>query len=125
MKIKTIAGFVAVLSLISFAANANWICNVANKRGEHWTFTAPTEAGANNMAQTACDDNSYNIANCAPSCFDNGAPAGRWHCVVSNDRNQHWSYFSPSKDQAMASAKNSCDANSINPANCNPVCLPE
>ncbi|MFC3909693.1 hypothetical protein ACFORL_11495 [Legionella dresdenensis] len=125
MKIKTISAVVSALILISSAAHANWVCNVANKRGEHWTFTAPTQSAAQGMAQTACDNNSYNIANCNPVCFDNGVSGGRWHCVVSNLRNEHWSYFAPTQDQAMALAKNACDANSINPNNCNPSCVPE
>lgn len=125
MNVKMIAGLVGVLSMVTFSANANWTCNVANKRGEHWTFTAPTEENANRMAVTACDNNSFNKANCNPVCTDNGVTNGRWHCVVSNERNQHWSFFSPSQSEAFNMAKQSCDANSINPANCNPNCLPE
>lgn len=111
--------------LISFTANANWVCNVANKRGEHWTFTAPTESGAQTMAQNACDANSTNVANCNPNCYDNGVASGRWHCVVSNEKGQHWSYFAPTQEQASTMAKNTCDANSVNPNNCNPNCIPE
>jgi len=125
MNVKIIAGLVGALSLVTFTANANWICNVANKRGQHWTFSAPTEVGANAMAKAACDANSLNAANCNPVCNDTGATGGRWHCVVSNERNQHWSYFSPSQTEAFNMAKSSCDANSINPANCNPTCIPE
>ncbi|KTC75183.1 hypothetical protein Lbir_0557 [Legionella birminghamensis] len=124
MKVKLIAGVIA-LSLTSLSANANWVCNVANKRGEHWTFSGPTQIAAQSMAQSVCDANSINPANCQPSCYDNGVPAGRWHCVVSNLRGQHWSYFAPTQAQAESLAKNACDAASINPNNCNPSCVPE
>ncbi|KTD16353.1 hypothetical protein [Legionella jordanis] len=125
MKIKAIAGVVATLSLLSFSVHANWVCNVANKRGQHWTFTAPDEAGAQSMAKNACDANSINPSNCNPNCYDNGVAAGRWHCVVSNKKGQHWSFFAPTQAQATSLAKNACDANSINPNNCNPSCVPE
>ncbi|WED43879.1 hypothetical protein [Legionella cardiaca] len=125
MKIGTFAGLVATLSLTTFVAHANWVCNVANLRGEHWTFTAPTQESAQTMAKNACDANSINPNNCNPQCFDNGVAAGRWHCVVSNLKGDHWSFFAPTQEQANALAKNACDANSINPNNCNPQCVPE
>ncbi|KTD25678.1 Uncharacterised protein [Legionella lansingensis] len=125
MKMKTFIGLVATFSLVTATANANWVCNIANKRGQHWTFTAPDQAGAETMAKNACDANSINPENCNPTCYDNGVAAGRWHCVVSNLKGQHWSFTAPTQDQASALAKNACDANSINPNNCNPSCLPE
>ncbi len=122
---KLVTGFIISLSLFSLTAQANWVCNVANKKGQHWTFTAPTMDGAQAMAKNTCDANSINAANCNPNCFDNGVAEGRWHCVVANLKGQHWSYFAPTQDEAMTLAKGSCDANSINPANCNPSCVPE
>ncbi|KTD48856.1 hypothetical protein Lrub_1207 [Legionella rubrilucens] len=124
MKIKTIALF-AACSMISAAAFANWTCFVANKRGEHWSFSAPTQEGAQAMAKNVCDANSINPNNCNPTCTDNGVAGGRWHCVVSNLKGDHWSYYAPTQEQANNLAKSACDANSINPNNCNPSCVPE
>ncbi|WP_131750055.1 hypothetical protein [Legionella beliardensis] len=124
MRIKLMTSL-AALSIVTFTAHANWICNVANLKGQHWTFTAPTQTSAQAMAKNACDANSVNPNNCNPTCMDNGVPGGRWHCVVSNLKGEHWSFFAPNQDQAFSMAKNTCDANSINPNNCNPSCLPE
>lgn len=125
MKIKTLSGLLIALSSVSFVVNANWVCNVANQRGEHWTVSAPTQEGAQAMAKTACDINSINPNNCTPNCFNNGVAAGRWHCVVSNLKGQHWSFFAPTQEQANSLAKNACDDQSFNPNNCNPMCVPE
>lgn len=114
------ATLVASLSLVSMVANANYVCHVANKRGQHWTFSSPNQANALAMAKNACDANSINPANCNPVCSGGG-----WHCVVSNQKGQHWSFTAPTQAQANALAKNACDANSLNAANCNPTCVPE
>lgn len=113
------------LSFISLNVEANWICNVANNKSQHWTFSAPTLGGAESMAKSVCDTNSINPENCTPDCYDNGFTKGRWHCVVTNKKGEHWSYFAPNQLEAQSLAKNSCNANSINPENCNPTCIPE
>ena len=125
MKIKKLVGLITALSFVSLAAHANWVCNVANKRGQHWTFSAPSKFGAQALAKNICDANSIYPANCNPICYNNGFSAGRWHCSVGNLKGQHWSFVAPTKAQAYLFAKNACDRNSINPNNCNPACVPE
>lgn len=124
MNKKLIATF-GSLFFFTFAAHANWVCNVANRKGEHWTFTAPSRLSAQIMAKSVCDAHSFNSANCQPACYNNGVFGGRWHCVVSNLKGDHWSYFAPTQSQAQMMAKSACDAHSINPNNCHPSCLPE
>jgi hypothetical protein len=109
-------GFVSV-------ANARWVCTVANKKGQHWRFAAPTEVAAQAMAKNHCDAASNNPANCNPSCSEAGGSA--WRCDVANKKGQHWTWTAPTQAAAYAGAKNHCDAASNNPANCQPYCSPE
>ncbi len=119
-------GLIAFSCVAFSAAHANWVCDVANDKGQHWTYSAPTEASANSMAKNACDANSVNPANCNPSCTDNSATGGgNWRCMVSNKKGEHWTFSSPNQNQAYQSAKSTCDANSNNDANCVPSCVQE
>lgn len=111
-----------VVAFVSITASASVTCYVANKKGQHWTFTAPSQAQAYSLAQGHCAANSYNFLNCNPVCVSNSSVPVR--CVVANKRGQSWVFTAPSQSQAYAAAQAACVRNSFNPANCNPVCSP-
>lgn len=125
MKKNLMIGLVITLPLMSMSANANWLCNISNKQAQQWTVAAPDENTVEAMAQRVCQVNQIKSEDCVPDCYENGIKAGRWHCAITNNLGQHWSYFAPTQKEAEALAQHGCSLASLAPVKCKPTCIPE
>lgn len=46
-----------------------WHCAVINKQGQHWSYFAPTQKEAEELAQHGCNMASLTPVNCKPTCI--------------------------------------------------------
>ena len=111
--------------IFSINAQANSLCNVINKKEQQLTVAAPDEDSAEKMALNVCTASNIAKQDCNPDCYDNGNSSGRWHCSISNNKGQHWSYFAPTKIQAQDLTQTGCNLVSLSKKNCKPVCIQE
>ncbi|MCC5793001.1 MAG: hypothetical protein JJT82_10400 [Legionellaceae bacterium] len=122
---KSITATLAALLLIGTSAHANWVCNVTDAKEQQYTFTAPEEDDAEKIASTVCTTFGIQSKDCLPDCYDTGVKKSRWHCVVSNKKEETWSFLTPKKAQGMQLAQSVCDSHKISKADCQPLCVPE
>ena len=116
---------IPLFCLFALNAHANWHCSVGNSQEQHWSFTAPTEDGAEAMAKAVCDKHKISKEDCSPDCFDIGVAHGRWHCVVADAKQEHFSYFAPTKTDAEALMQGFCSEHKMTKEQCAVHCLPE
>ena len=112
-------------ALFALNAHANWHCSVGNQQEQHWSFTAPTEDAAEAMAASVCSKHKISKEDCSPDCFDIGLSHSRWHCEVADAKQQHFSYFAPTKSDAMALTQGLCQHKKMSKEQCKINCLPE
>ena len=122
MKFRSLAAVVAGLTLFVGYAQANWVCNVSNEKEQQFTYSAPQENDAEQMANKICEANGIKQDNCDADCFDTGIKSSRWHCAITNNKRESWSFTMESKDKAMALAKLACQSHGINQKECQPTC---
>lgn len=125
MKIRSLTAAVAGLALFAGCAQANWVCNVSNDKAQQFTYSAPQEEEAEQMATSICQENSIEKSQCDADCFDTGTKNSRWHCAVANNKRESWSFTMLSKEKAIALTKLACKAHGINEKDCKPSCSVE
>ncbi|WP_367607265.1 hypothetical protein [Legionella sp. W05-934-2] len=125
MRIRSLATAVASLALFVGSVHANWVCNVSNDKEQQFTYSAPQETDAEQMALSICQENGIKKDNCDADCFDTGTNTSRWHCAITNSKRESWSFTMLNKDKALALAKLACNSHGIKDKDCHPTCAVE